>query len=212
MSMLKFKINGIYKNGYGSQGERFDYECEGLMPVCDEEYYQQNANRLVSFWVKDKGYKERFEEAETVYIDKVEEVDEECPIDGKNIKELDWLGLQYLACKHHLNAIPLHQQTALSEARLRACKEYTVKVLGLEAPKDATRLDDYPDLILDKSNYQAEPEEVLTNEEVLNSMQQKTDAVKEEYTLEELKLMADNKGISYHPNIGYAALHRKLFS
>lgn len=210
MSMLKFKVNGIYKNGYGSQGERFDYECEGLMPVCDEEYYQQNANRLVGFWIKDAGYKERFEEYETVYIDKVEEVDEECPIDGKNIKDLDWLGLQYLACKHHLNAIPLHQQVALSEARVKACKEYIVKVNRGELPAKQDRLDDFPDLILSKSNYQVEPEEVLTNEEILNSMQQKTD-IKEEYTLEELKAMANDKGIAYHPNIGYAALHRKLF-
>lgn len=210
MSMLEFKVNGIYKNGYGSNGKRIDYECTGLMPVCDEIYYQQNANRLIGFWIKEAGYTERFEEFETVYIDTVKEVNIPCPIDGKNIKDLDWLGLQYLACKHHLNSIPLHNQVGLYEARLKACKEYMDKVLKRDAP-NSTKISDFPDLILDGSSYQAEPEQVLTNEEILNSMQKKKDAETEEFTLEELKKLAAESNIAYHPNIGYAALHKKVF-
>jgi len=211
MSMLEFNVNGIYKNGYGAAGKRIDYECTGLMPVCDEVYHQQNANRLIGFWIKDAGYTERFEEFETVYLDEVEEVNEECPIDGKDIKELDWLGLQYLACKHHLNSIPLYQQVSLFEARVKACKEYMEKVLKRDVPKNSTKLSDFPSLILDKSNYQVEPEETLTNEEVLTSMQKKKDAESEEFTLDELKKLAAESNISYHPNIGYAALHKKVF-
>jgi len=53
----------------------------------------------------------------------------------------------------------------------------------------------------------------LTNDEIIEQEQssQSIDGAKNDLTINDLKAIAKNKNISYHPNIGFDALHAKLY-
>lgn len=201
--MYKLIVSGTFKSGE----DKIDYESvEMLMPVCDMEYVLSNIfNRVGAYYIKsDERYKDyQVSLIETAFIDDdIVQVEVDNPINGKNIKDMDWKDLQMFAVQTNILEIPLTNSMSIREAREKTIRLYYKKVLGAELRPELKYLN-LPD--------------VLSNDNLGKSSNAKVDYEKaivmedKTYSFDELKEMARQKGIEYHPNIGYDKLHSRIF-
>lgn len=124
--MYKIKVSGYYR----SNKDMVEFEDTIKMPECEEEWIQSNVqNRVLHRHFQ--GGNKPFTALGKCYIDKVEKDAKlkESYLD-KNIKELDWDGIQELAIKFNLRKVPLFRATSLRQAREVAYIEYCTQVLG----------------------------------------------------------------------------------
>lgn len=201
MGMLKITASGAYYSGPGGRGKEIvDFEgVVGIIPVIDKERVQQAVMwRMIQIWIsQDKRFTKRFDLLRVCHIDKIEEVDGELGISGKNIKELDWEGLQDLAVWKDLRKIPNYKTTDLRTARETAYLEYS-KLVGNKIDPDRKGYDygALPALIIKDDGKVAPPHTTQSNEEVLAEEQRNQSAGEDKtFTLSELKKIAKAKGI-----------------
>lgn len=209
--MLKISMSGTYKNQAGVKGEVIDFEkVGGLIPFCETERVMQNAQRMLHYWIeKDKRYDKRYQNLHSVYVDKVEEVEADNPITGKDIKEMEWVDLQYLAIMKQLNGIPLYKKGSLREAREKAYLIYSDKVKRefIDMDSEEYSYSNLPALIIKDDGFIAAEEPKITNKEVLEAAEK--DNIKPNF--EELKVIAQSQGQKFSPNIGYNTLYERVF-
>jgi len=206
MGMLRITASGAYYSGAGKRGKDIvDFEnVVGLIPVIDRERVQQAVMwRMIQIWIsKDKRYYgeeniKRFDLLRVCYIDKIEEVDGKPAIIGKNVKDLDWEGLQDLAVWKNLRKIPNYKTTDLRTARETAYLEYS-RLLGRKIDPDRKGYDygALPELIIEDDDRVAAPPVTKSNEEVIAEEQENRSAEEEKtFTLVELRKIAKAKGI-----------------
>lgn len=127
MKMIKLTVSGSFKTEAGSDKNRRAFSnIEIIAPFSTEDYFITHAMRL--FPIVHKTNKEikdvNFEGLIKIYIDDYCEVEAENPCVGKDIKEMTWAELQYLACTMRFREIPLYQVGDLRNAREKAYETY----------------------------------------------------------------------------------------
>lgn len=181
----------------------------------------------------------RVQKVRQVFIDSIEENDEapkaELSYVGKDILDMNFEEIQDLAAANDLSGVPLYKTCSLQHARRVAWSEYAIKVLGLEEyldPKARKPQNIYDHRTMGFNPKHHEPivadgrirrsgEHVADIEETIDrenmAMQGKAkatvvDTTKSRLSLDQLKAIADGKGISYHKSIGYEQLYKKIYS
>ena len=223
--------SGSYRT---ASGDIIDFEdVEGFIPANTEEVAIMHVRgRHIVDWIKaavkegtkdERRYPQRIDSIRQVFVDEIEEVSHDFSYIGKDIKKMSYEELQDLAAAKDLRRIPLPKElsgTSLREARERAYLDYSEYVL-----RDPVEPNDKDVEGHDVVNYaKLEPLEVdgemradktlkISNEEMIEQEQasKSTDAPKTDLTIKDLREMADKKGITYHPNIGFDKLYAKLY-
>lgn len=212
MGMLKVTISGDYRTSGGAHGDIIDFEgVVGVMPECDEAMIQSHVmNRFVGAWIKASGkYAARFNSRRTCYVDKVEKIAGKPSCIGKDIKALSWDELQELAVVKNLLQIPLTHATDIRAARETAYLQYSEKILGKKIDTNTKKYNyaELPKLVVEAEGV-AEPEAKLSNSEAIAGAQEESG----EFTIEELRKLAKEKGIEFHHASGYKKLYELVFS
>lgn len=220
--MLRITVSGDYRTNGGKEGNIVDFEnVVGIMPDCnlDENGILSHVKaRYLAQWVKDdKRYTARFASARTTYIDKVEKVAGTPSCIGKDIKSLSWEELQDLAVLKNLLRIPLEHSVDLREARETAYLEYSKLILMEEIN---TKAPGYSFIKLPALKVEHEGMAVLedkqSNEDAIAAEQENGDINSvpggdQTFTIEELRKVADAKGIKYYPATGKKKLYAMIF-
>lgn len=224
MKALKALISGSYKT---TQGDIIDFEdVTGVIPLVDDEHaFMHIKSRYAATWVKDaltstdkKVYPERIEKVREVFLDDTDEVEANFSYVGKDIKKMDYDELQDLATAKDLRYIPLPKRISgfsLREARMRAYICYSEKVLDkiIDQNEEGFNFAKLPELVVD-AGARVEASKTVTNDEVIdNEMQHHVNNKRPEadLSLDELKRIADDKGIRYHWNVGRDKLYAALY-
>lgn len=204
--MQKVTISGSYRT---KNDEIVDYaDITGVVPDCDADTLQSVLqNRYAEMWLVKSGVKERVYSIRTTYLDKVEKLEGKPSFVGKDLKELTFEEMQDLATAKGLRSVPLWRAGSLREAQIKTYKVYSSEILKKKTPEDVT-YDELPSIILDgkiKINDVAPKAVIEADEEEL------PEETPSELSFEDLKRIADSKGIKYHPNIGYDTLYTKVY-
>ena len=184
----------------------------------------------------DEGKYKRVQKVRQVFIDSIDDNDENPDATlsyvGKNILDMNFEELQDLAAANDLNQVPLYKVNSLQHARRVAWSEYAVKVLGLVEwldPNAARKQNIYDfrstgfnpnkhEPIIADGHIRMGGKKREDIEQIIKSVVDKEvkpgDAPNSErsrLTLEQLKAIADSKGVEYHKTIGYEQLHSKVY-
>jgi hypothetical protein len=228
VKLLQVTISGYYKTANKNEVD-FD-NVTGIMPYVEEEFaFAAARNRYVWLWVQNatrgdgsKKYPQRMDATRQTFIDDIKEIHGK-PLSyvGKDIKEMSYDELQDLAVANDLRTVPLPKTasgSSLREMREAAYLAYHDVVLGRKILTDAQKNPSYnyaklPPLIAD-GHINKDDAEKVSNEEVLAKDENGTvvNSAPEGMSLGDLKNLADTKGISYHPSIGYQKLYDKVFA
>lgn len=208
--MLKVTVSGEYRTSNGKEGDIVEFEnVVGIMPDCNEDWVLSHVkNRYLARWIKaDARYKQRMNSVRTLYIDNIEVVKGVASCYGKDIKAMTWEELQDLAVCKHLLAIPLINATDIRQARETAYFEYSDKIVGnkIDIRKDYSYIN-LPELKVKGAEvYVEEPK--VSNEDAIKDLQEET----HEFTRDELKKLATDKGCKFPANIKYERLYEMVF-
>lgn len=225
MKLMKATISGSYRT---STGEYVDFDdVEGFLPFVDEDVAAMHIRgRYAVMWVKaatdskgEKKYPLRVQNMRQVFIDRLETVEgDNLSFIGKDIKEMGYEELQDLATFKDLRRIPLPKElsgVSLRDMRAKAYVSYVEEVLMKEAPSEAemARFGDLPPVFVE-GGYRRDETVKLTNEEVIEreaSPRNLGESAKQSMTIDELKDLARQKHIPFHPNIGFDKLYEKIY-
>jgi len=223
MKALKVTISGSYKT---AQGDIIDFEdVSGVIPFVDEDHaFMHIKSRHAASWIKsmlkengEKMYGERIEKIRQVFMDDIEEVKADFSYVGKDIKQMSYDELQDLATAKDLRYIPLPKFVSgfsLRETRVRAYVAYSDKILDkiVDENEEGFNFASLPALIVD-GDVRMELSGKITNDEVLDQVAKEVDisGKTKSLSLDELKNIADKKGIKYHWNIGHDKLYNMLY-
>lgn len=220
--MYEVTISGNYKT---ATKDIIEFQnVKGLMPFCEDEIADMHCRaRYASKWVKDTmkdgepAYPDRINKMREVFIDdkKVVETKGELSFVGKDIKELNMDQLQDLATAKDLRLIPVPKLGDLRNSRVLAYVAYSDKILGKEIKHQLEGFNFFklPSVLLDGES-RSEGAQKITNEEIIEAEMKSTstsDDPRARFTLDELKKLAAEKKVSYHPSIGFDALYSKLY-
>lgn len=228
MALLKATISGSFK---AADKDVESYEnVTGFLPALDEDKANQMIiRRYARIWIgqtldKDGNAKyKRVGRVREVFIDSVEDVEgKRLSYEGKKITEMNFEELQDLAAANDLSGVPLYKSGSLAFARKVAFAEYANKVLGW-TDKDGKPIDHRvegfnpakfeaiiaDDKIRRSGDVPADIEETLDHESLV--MAKKAAPTQRRLTLEQLKEIAKSKNVPFNANIGYDALHKKLY-
>lgn len=226
--LLEVTISGSFK---ATDGEIESYDgVKCVIPALSPEKVNQMvikryARMFIPRAMKADGetpkYK-RIAKMREVFIDSVEEGEGEAPLSyvGKNILEMDADEIQDFAAANDLAAVPLYRMGSIVQARRIAYAEYANEVLGME-PKLQWRETGFnpsqlPPIVATAEIHQsgahvAPIEETLDLEQLILNKQAKPGQASP-LTMDQLRAIAKQKGIEHHPNIGYEALHKRIYS
>ena len=222
MKALKVTISGSYKT---AQGDIIDFEdVQGVIPLVDEDHaFMHIKSRYAAVWVKstmngkgEKEYPDRIEKIREVFIDETSEVDSDFSYVGKDIKKMTYEELQDLATAKDLRYIPLPKFSSgfsLRDARVRGYISYSEKVMNKTIDQNDQDFNyaDLPALFVD-GEARKEISKKITNDEIIDQEASNTTGkAKDNLTLEDLKSIADKKGINYHWNVGFDKLYSMLY-
>lgn len=213
MKALKVTISGDYRK---SKRDIVDFEeVTGVIPACDHDVaYLHIRSRYVPMWIgRSEKYKDRLQSVRAVHLDELKETAAEFSFVGKDIKEMSHEELQDLATAYDLRRVPLYKKSGLRETRTIAYVEYHNAVAKVGAPLDMRSSDfDYNSLPSLKATEGSRRDltRKKTNDEVITA-EMAGDNSEQVISLDELKKIAEQKGIQHHPNIGYDKLYAKIF-
>lgn len=222
MKALKVTISGSYKT---SGGDIVDYEdVSGVIPFVDDEHAKMHVkSRYASDWVSalrddadKKVYPDRIEHMRQVFVDDFEIVEHEFSYVGKDVKEMSFEELQDLATAKDLRSIPLPKRQSgfsLREARMRAYVAYANKVEGMDLDYNDPEFEygELPPLIVD-GGIRKETAKKMSNDEIIEAEQKaQSSSPKSHLTIDDLKEIADKKGIEYHHKTGYDKLYAMIY-
>lgn len=224
--MKKLTVSGAYIT-YG--GKFVDYEVEMVIPNCPEEYYITNAERYLPILLKESDkYKEAVQNIAKIYIDDVEDVADNYSIQGVDIKEMNMKQIQELACYSLVRSIPLPYTGSIREVRETTYREYSKNYLNKNV--DDVEYNELPPLVIKINGCKAvatqevvqpaAPEVAATvaPAEAIEVPENETETNAEEPTeeqtlsMDDLKAIADSKGIKYAAGIGYKTLYSRVFA
>lgn len=217
--MLEITISGSYKT---AQKDIVDFEnVKGVIPFCDEDIAAMHTRaRYAPRWIKEaKGpdgkplYPDRIQRVREVHIDDIKETTGKLSFVGKDIKELTMEELQDLATAKDLRRIPLHKASDLRNTRVMAYVDYSEKILKSEPIKYQEpdfNFAKLPSIILDGEVHRDKTVK-LTNDEVIDEQVNSALFQKTTLKLEDLKAIAKQKNIPFHPNIGFDTLYGKIY-
>lgn len=156
-------VSGSFKTQVASDKDRFNFDgITGRIPMCEEVYIKPHAMRMLPMWVReDKKLKANFEGAIKVYVDNYTETEGEILCIGKNIKEMSWEELQWLACYKGLREIPLYKKGDLRAAREKAYERYEEVVNGKMVIKTVQQLKSFKEEMAQKGRFPEEIEKML---------------------------------------------------
>lgn len=225
--LLEVTISGSFK-ATDDEIESYDgVKC--IIPALSTEKAEQMVRRryarmFISKVMKADGETPRYKRISRlreVFIDSIDEVESSEPLSyvGKNILEMNAEELQDFAAANDLTAVPLYKVGSIVNARRIAYAAYANDVLGIE-PKLKWTDEDYnpaqlPSIIADtmihESNVHVAPiEESIDYEQLILNKQAKS-SQQSALTMDQLKAIATQKKITFHPNIGYKALYEKVY-
>lgn len=127
MKAIKLKTSGSFRTEPGIDKNRMPFaDLEMIIPAVPEAFYFQSAMRMFPIYLrKDKRFdKTNNEGLIKIFIDQSTEVDFDFGLEGKGIKEMDWVQLQAFASSFKLREIPLYQAGELRTAREKAYLTY----------------------------------------------------------------------------------------
>lgn len=226
---LEFTLSGCY---YNFRKEKIDFDdVKVKIPYCDEEngvgsmhVRRRFAAKAVKAEKNPDGtakYPERIERMCQVYIDDIQETTGTLSFVGKDIKTLDIYQMQELAVAKDIRFIPLPSSDMSKRDRLiRTYVGYSDKILKKKVKwqEEGFNFAKLPAIILEGSG-RFETHQKITNEEMIEQEQSapstelgKSDNPKNRFTIEELKMLADGKGIEYPDDVEFNDLYSHLFS
>tara|TARA_R110000851_G_scaffold246062_1_gene398770 strand:- start:11461 stop:12177 length:717 start_codon:yes stop_codon:yes gene_type:complete len=237
MKALKITVSGSYKT---ANGEIIDFEdVTGVTPHVDDQHAKMHVrDRYASEWVRDamdgdkKLYPQRIDIMRQVFIDDIEEIEHDFDYVGKDIKKMTYEDLQDLATVKDLRVIPLPKKISgvdIREMRTKAYLEYSAKVNGRvidtnnPEPEFSSKVGDRlqfdfakcPAIIVGDAESRVETSQKITNDDILNAEMKNRDlsdkSLKTSLSMDEMKAMAKEKGITHHWNIGEDKLYSLLF-
>ena len=222
-----FNVSGCY---YDSKKETIDFDKLLVkVPANTEEVSQMHMMRryvkkALKDAIKPNGepmYPQRVEKIRQVHVDDVKTVTGTYSFTGKGIKDLNTQELQDLATAKDLRLIPLpNSGMSKRDMLIRAYADYSEKYLKKDIGwrEDNFNYAKLPDIKLNGST-RSENGGKISNEEMIEMAQQgarvafgSKDNPKDNFTLGELKLIADSKNISYPSNVKFDDLYNSLFS
>jgi hypothetical protein len=224
----KVKISGSYRK---AGREIIDFQdVEGYLPAIDEDRaVQLTRKRYAQMWIqKNPKFTERLETIREVHIDDMEIVTIEAfSYIGKDIAKMTMEELQDFAAANDLRSVPLYKKTSLRQMQNVAYASYARDVKRVqqkskkpEHEREYKLLTDHrtegfnvtknPPIIAD-SKLHFNDKAKVTNEEMIEAEQESTGHPKETMTLEQLKELADIKGIPYSYNISREKLYDRLY-
>jgi len=235
---LKVTCSGSFKASDGDI-ESFD-NLVGIIPALDEDKTQQMViRRYAGIWIgqakktvngvlTEEGKYKRVQKVRQVFIDSIEDNDEapkaELSYVGKNVLEMNFEELQDFAAANDLSAVPLYKASSLQHARRVAWSEAARKIHGMIGPEfmwtnQAFKPNQHEPLIADgkirrQTDKPADIEETIDRAQLELQGKAKftvSDPSESKLSLAQLKALADDKKISYHPTIGYAQLYTKIY-
>jgi hypothetical protein len=217
---LKITISGSYRS---ADQEVFDFnKVTGYIPYQDEDIaFMHVKDRYAAMWITgDERFKNRVYSLREVFIDSMEEVEHEFSYIGKDIREMSIEDLQDVATAYDLREVPLWRKGSVRQAQNVAYAEYGTKVQGRKGldHRKGLNVSKLPPIVID-AGVRRDNTKKFTNEQIIAAAQGTEDAGKEEgvegaeetLTLDDLKKIADNQGIKYHPGIGFDALYKKVY-
>lgn len=236
MKALEVTVSGSYKT---ANGDVIDFEdVKGIIPYVDEELAKMHVRRrYASEWVREakdatdkKTYPNRIDRMRQVFVDDIQETNYDFSYLGKDIKKMSYEELQDLATVKDLRTVPLPKKTSgvdIREMREKVYLEYSAKVLkkiidtkypepaysskqGNRVVFDFAKL---PPLVVESPEARLETSKKMTNEEILDIEMKSRDlnsTPKDDLTLDDLKGIANQKGIEYHHKIGFDKLYNLL--
>lgn len=202
MKAWKITLSGTYVDG---SKETKDYQnLEGYLPLVPEDQILfWVSNRFAMMWIAtDKEqYAGRVTRIRETYVDNAEQVDidpQEFGFVGKDIKDMDYEDLQYLAACKGLVSIPHYKSGGIRSQREVAYKEYHQEVLKDEL------LDDWqyakaPELVVMDANVRIFRRKAVDPETAL-LMKEPHEYADSDMGLEDLKKVADAMGLKYKGN------------
>ena len=213
MKALKVKLSGSYRK---AKREIVDFEgIEGIVPFCDPDVaYMHIRKRYVPMWIAGKKeFTDRLSSVREVHVDEMEEIEHSFSYVGKDIKEMTFEELQDLATAFDLREIPLWKKTSLVHTRTIAYAAYSKKVLNAEVDYqgEGFSLANVPSVVVKEGNRREKTGKV-TNEDIINAEMSSPSVPKHTMDLDDLKKIADQRGIEYHPNIGFDKLYERLYA
>jgi len=220
---LEFTISGSY---YNSRKERIDFEnVVGRIPMCNEEEGVGSMHVRGRFWKKwvkeaknedgSPRYPQSIFKKHTIHIDDVQEVFDTLPFVGKDLKSLTMDEMQHLAVAKDLRFIPKPDSGLdLRTTRARAYAAYSEKVLRkkININDEKFNFAKLPSIIISDGSTRHEESQKITNDEMIEMEQENASTDKREFTLDELKKLADEKNIQYPDDVEYKDLYSVLFS
>lgn len=225
---LEFTISGSY---YNSKKEIVDFDrVKGKIPFCDEDNAVGSMHvrgRFAAKWVKEavddmgiRMYPERIEKMRQVHVDDVQPTTGTLSFVGKNIKDLSVEEMQELAVAKDLRFVPLPSSGLDKRDMLvRTYVAYSEKVLEkkVKYQEEGFNFAKLPDIVLD-GKLRREESQKITNEEIIAREQAPTktalgekDDPKARFSMEELRLIADQKKITVTEGSTFEELYAKLF-
>lgn len=155
------------------------------------------------------------------------------PYVGKDIMDMDWEDIQDFAAANDLSAVPLYRVGSLFHQKKVAWSEAARKILGLIGKEfhwtdQNFNPSQYEPIIADdvvrrSGGHVAKIEETIDREALALRQLKKEDmdairkvsgdatAADSQMTLAQLKSVADDKKVKYHPTIGYKQLYEKIY-
>lgn len=218
--LLEMTISGSYQD---SKRETCDFEgVKVVLPATAEniaEMHMQSRYALRAIRADKRFEGKSISRVRQCFTDDIKETEGKLSFVGKDIKEMSEEELQDLATAKDLRGIPLPKSQSgmsLREMRTVAYAEYSEKVLGTDPVKwrdEGFNFAKLPPLVVDGVQRQEKAGKV-SNEDIIAAEQRSTstaDDPRTRFTLPELKKLADEKQIPYHPSIGFDTLYQKLY-
>jgi hypothetical protein len=210
--MYELEISGYFTTG--ANGDKVDFDSVKVyLPSCNLDNALSYIKYRVGAWYikQDERYSDyRIDNLTVVYIDtEPKKVEKENPISNKSVKEMNFFEIQMFAIQHNLFLVPLINQVSLREAKEKALREYYEKVLR-NPLKDDLLYGNIPDVkVKEDEIIIAEDVKRIDSDKAINISLKKEEG--RDFSFEELKKLAKESGIDFHPNIGYDKLYSKIF-
>jgi hypothetical protein len=125
--MIELTVSGTIRTEIGTDKGSVPFNGVKMqIPECSEEYYTQHAKRMM--WItarEDKALKKiSFQGLIQIYVDKAEKCEGTPSCVDKDVKEMEWLDLQLLACCLKVREIPMYLNGSIRNAREKAYETY----------------------------------------------------------------------------------------
>ncbi len=162
VKMIELSCTGCMRTKNGTDQDAEDFDATFTIPFCEEEYYIGFAQRMFPVWYKTQNkYKFNFRGLINIQIVFAKEVEGDNICIGKDIKELTWEELQYLALYKNLRDIQHYRVGSLLEARERAYENYERIVNGKRVFKTTVELSRFKESMKTKEHTISEIEKMI---------------------------------------------------